>query len=174
MSNVTQLLLTGVFAAISAAAIAAWVSRAIKISEFRQAWINDLRKDIADYIGAAERWFRKYEELNTQAASVRADREQRELFPIANEARVILWRIKLRFNPRADNPSKIQDDAFLQILDDLLNPGKLDQQQLHSSWDRLSVQSVEQAREILKTEWEVTKLLSPQRFWAYVLKRKLR
>jgi len=94
------------FAAVSAAAIAAWVSRAIKISEFRQAWINDLRKDIADYIGAAERWFRKYDELNTLTAPERADREQRELFPIANEARVILWRIKLRFNPRVDNPPR--------------------------------------------------------------------
>jgi hypothetical protein len=174
MTTFIQLLLTGAFAAVSAAAIAAWVSRAIKISEFRQAWINDLRKDIADYIGAAERWFRKYDELNTLTAPERADREQRELFPIANEARVILWRIKLRFNPRVDNPSKVQDEAFLQNLDDLLNPGKLDQQQLHSSWDRFSVQAVEQARKILKTEWEVTKLLPPQRFWAYVLKRKLR
>jgi len=77
MTTFIQLLLTGAFAAVSAAAIAAWVSRAIKISEFRQAWINDLRKDIADYIGAAERWFRKYDELNTLTAPERADREQR-------------------------------------------------------------------------------------------------
>lgn len=133
------------------------MSRVIKISEFRQAWIIDLRRDISDYIGAAQRWFRKYDELNDPdlGSSERGRREGAELFPIANEALVILRRIKLRLNPRA-NRDKAEDDAFLRSLDDLLNPGKLDEQHLEPSWHKLADQTVGQAREILKREWEMT------------------
>lgn len=159
MTTIVQLLLTGVVAAVLAAAISAIVSWRIKISEFRQAWINDLRKDTTDYIGAAERWFRKYDELNDPDVdnATKVVHDQEELFPIANETRVILRRIRLRLNPRADNPDKTKDDAFLKSLDDLLNPGKLDPRQLDSSWDGLAAHAVEQGREILKREWEVTK-----------------
>lgn len=78
---------------------AAWVSHSAKISEFRQAWINALRQDISDYVGAAEKWHRKWEEINSLTTD-KESHERDELFPIANEARVILWRIRLRFNPR--------------------------------------------------------------------------
>lgn len=169
MPDIPQLLWTtalwGVVAAVAAAAIGGWLTRTVKISEFRQAWINDLRKDIADYVGAAQRWFRKYEELNDldPTTSGKADRERKELFPITNKSRVMLWRIKLRFNPH-DNRYKTQDDTFLQSLDDLLNPGKLVPPQLEASWSKLADQAVEQGRVILKREWEVTKKFRPSWF----------
>jgi hypothetical protein len=148
------------FTAIIAATIAPWISHSIKISEFRQAWINDLRRDIADYLGVSERWFRKYEEINHMAAGdpLKGDRERTELFPIANEAKVILRRIRLRFNP-TDNRHKAEDDAFLKSLDDMLNPGKCAPPQPDVSWQKLADDSVQQARRILKREWEVTKKL---------------
>jgi hypothetical protein len=46
-----------------AAITAAWISRSIKIAEFRQAWINALRADIATYVGIAEKRFRKWQEI---------------------------------------------------------------------------------------------------------------
>lgn len=142
-----------------AAISSAHISRQIKISEFRQAWINDLRKDIADYTGIAYKWFHKYYELELEHLDPDdlVSRQRAELMPIVNEANVILRRIKLRFNPRDGNPDKAQDDAFLQTLSDIVNSSKLDPNHLAPSWDRLADQAVEQAREILKREWETTK-----------------
>lgn len=158
-----QIVLGGVVAAVIAAIITGRISRSIKISEFRQAWINDLRRDIADYVGAAHKWVRKYDQLNAlvepdkQEEKKRMERE--ELLPIHNEALVILSRIKLRFNPRK-NPYKKDDDKFLVALDDLLNPGKLapsDLSPLDTSWFKLANEATENARMILKREWEITK-----------------
>jgi hypothetical protein len=157
-----QIVLGGVVAAILAAIITGRLSRSIKISEFRQEWINDLRKDIADYVGAAYKWVRKYEQLNDLEPE-RQDEKQRlereELLPIHNEALVILSRIKLRFNPRK-NRYKKEDDLFLVALDDLLNPGKItpsDVSPLETGWLKLANEAVETARAILKREWEITK-----------------
>lgn len=135
---------------------AAWISHSLKISEFRQAWINDLRQDAAKFVGAAEKWFRKWDELNGSDPNAKEARERAELFPVANEARAILWRIRLRFNPRP-NRYKPEDDAFLQSLDDLLNPGKVAPLNLEASWLRLADDAVERGRRILKREWEVAK-----------------
>jgi len=142
--------------AASAILLAAWVSHSAKISEFRQNWINDLRRDIADYVGAAEMWFRKWDEINPLLTEDKEARERNELFPLANAARVILWRIRLRLNPR-QNQYKAEDDALLQSLLDLLDPSKVDPKNQEAAWLRLADRTVEQAREILKREWQVTK-----------------
>jgi len=145
--------------AAGAALTAAWISRSIKISEFRQKWIDDLRNDISAYVGAAEKWFRKWEEINTLHSEEKERLYRIELFPISNKARVILHRIKLRFNPGVDpedNHDKIQDDDFLKSLDDLINPN-VDPRNTWSDWDKLANDAVEKARKILKREWEVTK-----------------
>ena len=155
-----QIVLGGVVAAVIAAIITGRISRSIKISEFRQAWINDLRKDIADYIGAAHKWVRKYEQINDikdHDEKMRMERD--ELSPIHNDALVLLSRIRLRFNPR-NNPYKRDDDRFLDALDDLLNPGKLTPPKvspLETSWLKLANEAVAAARTILKREWEITK-----------------
>lgn len=144
--------------AIAAGAIiVGWLSRRTKISEFRQAWINELRQDIAAYIGVSERWIRKWDELNClDSIDERGKRVVAESFPIANEARVIFYRIQLRFNPRK-NKYKADDDAFLNSLEDLLNPSKLLPDQPETSWHILAKKSVNMGRELLKREWEVTK-----------------
>ncbi len=166
-----SIVLGGVGAAVITAAASftsAYISHEIKISEFRQAWINDLRKDIADYTGAAEKWFQKYNEINPHKTEhdiwVRRIRE--ELIPIANEANVLLRRIRLRINPR-DNSNKVADDEFLQSLANLIDPQKLDHRHLVSSWEKLTGDAVERGREILKREWEVTKRGWISRLWAH-------
>jgi hypothetical protein len=110
------------------------ISRQIKISEFRQAWINDLRKDIADYTGVAHKWFHKFHELSDINPDDKEARMRAELVPIVSEATVIFRRIKLRFNSR-DNPDKVQDDAFLQSLKNLLDISQLHPIQLAHGTD---------------------------------------
>lgn len=157
MVIVFKLLLGGVVAAVVAAIIAGRISHRTKVSEFRQAWIDGLRNDIADYIGAAEQWFQKYSELNDiPDMHEKSSRVVSELYPIGNTALVILYRIKLRINPR-NNLYKKDDDLFLSRLSDLQDPGKLDPNQLDYSWRCLADAAVEQGREILKREWQVTK-----------------
>lgn len=145
--------------AVVGALIAGWLSRRIKIAEFRQAWINDLRKDISDYIGASERWIYKWDELNNlESMDERGKRVNSEAFPIANEARTILYRIQLRFNPRENkNKNIVADNAFLSSLEDLLAPNKLVPDLASQSWHVLADKSVSLGRELLKREWEVTK-----------------
>lgn len=141
---------SGVAIAVGAI-VAAWLTRRTKISEFRQAWINDLRNDIADYIGASDRWMNARNELNTTTQEKR-----QELAPgaerLSNEARVILHRIELRFNPR-ENKYKQADEIFLDSLKALLDP----QAALAKPWRELADDAVFLGRELLKREWEVTK-----------------
>jgi cell division protein FtsL len=136
-----------IVALVAAAAViaAAWISHAAKIYEFRQAWIDNLRKDISDYVGVAEKWFRKWDESNLLESSHKELSEREKIFPIANEARVILRRIRLRFNPR-ENRYKAQDDRFLESLHNLLNPGKVPPPGSGSAWHKLADDAVEQAR----------------------------
>lgn len=145
-------------AAIIAAVVSGILLRALKISEFRQAWINDLRKDIADYLGAANLWLEKYIEINDldPEGTEKLKRAREELFPIAKDARVILYRIKLRFSPK-ENRFKDEDDDFLKALDDALNPGLLDPDNIDVSWQKRAEDVTLKARHILKREWEVTK-----------------
>ena len=150
-----QAVLVAIFGLIAAFA-AAWISHSAKISEFRQAWIDGLRKDIAAYVGLAERWFRKWDEINLFPSEEKGRREREELFPIANEARVVLGRIRMRINPEP-NPNSQQDAELLQSLDDLLNPGQVDPSSPLSSWQRLADIALNNARRTLKREWEVAK-----------------
>jgi len=139
--------LLGVLAAFTAA----WISRSVKISEFRQKWIDELRSDIATYLGLAEKWHRKWDEINLLPSEETEKREREEAFPIANDAMVVLWRIKLRINPEKNDFQK-QDEEFIQSLVDMLNPG-----QAFPSWRALADVAVEKSRKLMKREWEVTK-----------------
>ncbi|MBB3122477.1 hypothetical protein [Pseudoduganella violacea] len=133
------------------AIVAAWLTRRTKISEFRQEWINELRADIAAYIGAADRWMTARNELNEAPHT-----ERQQMAPnaekLSNEARVILHRIELRINPRK-NKFEDADKEFLSSLWKLLDPSALP----GTSWRALADNSVRLGRELLKREWEVAK-----------------
>ena len=154
------------FIAAGAILYAAWIAgrltHHVKVSEFRQAWINDLRKDIADYIGASWRWYWKYQELNELTpSSEKGSQEMQKMFSIRNEAFVILCRIKLRLNPNP-NINKEKDDRFYQSLENLIDSGKLFPRNQSTDWQRLVDIALGEAQQILKREWEVTKALRPR------------
>jgi hypothetical protein len=143
--------------AVIVALLAPLISYYSKISEFRQAWINELRADIANYIAAARKCARASFKVNELAADHPDQAKRRaEAQSYVEDAYVYLWRIKMRINPR-NNPVKAQDDAVLQSLDDLLDPFKYQSQDPLKTWHEMAEGCVAAAREILKREWQVTK-----------------
>jgi hypothetical protein len=151
--------------ALAVALVAPMVAHSIKLADFRQTWINELRRDVADYIGLCRKWIRAYDAYDSLDVSEQAQRGQKadQITSIANDALVVLWRIKMRINPR-DNRYKEADDMFLEALDSLLDPGKIGSGtgDLESRWRSSAETAVNQARELLKREWEVTKQLWPR------------
>jgi hypothetical protein len=141
--------LTSIMAAIIAlfaAVIVALLARSLKISEFRQAWINDQRKDVADYLGVTQRWFKAWS----------SGEEEWKLFSMGNEASVIFYRIKMRINPN-ENKYKVEDESFLEALAKLRMPYTLSKQDAESYWSKAAEEIVEQSRLLFKREWEATK-----------------
>jgi hypothetical protein len=132
--------------ALCAAILVAWLGRRLKISEFRQAWINDLRKGVADYLGVTQRWFKGHKEKQ----------DEWKLFSMGNEASVILYRIKMRINP-LENVNKKSDDEFLAALEKLRNPKLAPEHAIEAYWGSAAEDAVEKARLLFKREWEITK-----------------
>ena len=134
-------------AATGAALLTAWSTRKGRISEFRQVWINELRSDIAQFLGAT----RQYRD-----APPGERREQ-----LRYKADVIYNRIELRINPR-QNRNKEQDDKFLAALKLLFKKppdGSSDETKgkADKKWHSRFNCAMSRARELLKREWQVTK-----------------
>jgi uncharacterized membrane-anchored protein YhcB (DUF1043 family) len=133
-------------AGVTVSIVAGRLSRRLKVSEFRQAWINSLREDIANYLGVTQRWF--------HAAKMKE--EQGKLFAIGNEASVILYRIKMRINPN-ENRHKTEDDEFIAALEKIQNTGSIPDTQLEEHWATAAAEITLLARKLLKREWDITK-----------------
>ena len=103
-----DVLVTGgavIAAATGSAWLTAWATRKGRISEFRQKWINELRADVAAFLGAVRRYRDARGSEPGEAARYEADQ--------------IYNRIELRINPR-QNSNKEEDDKFLKVLEALL------------------------------------------------------
>src|ERR1700722_7338246 len=111
--------------ALILALLAPAVAYRLKIAEFRQAWINELRKDIADYVGVCRKWVGAYDRYSQLEPSdeTRPDIFKNELFPIATDAFVLFFRIKMRINP-LESETKKDDDELLAALASLTDPGQ--------------------------------------------------
>jgi hypothetical protein len=150
---------------VAVAFVAPLFSHGVKLAEFRQAWINEQRKDVAEYLGLAREWIEVWDLQNGSDARTVEDHEnlqkQRdELFRIANRALVILWRIKLRVNPLPGNPKAARDEKFIARLQVLLSPPPPDPNGVspaEAMWRKLAEEAVAQSQIVFKEEWEVTK-----------------
>jgi len=163
--------------ALAVALIAPMIAHAIKLSEFRQAWINDLRKDIAEYVGLSRRWARNYETYfdltrNNTSEEILREKEE-EVTSLINEARVIEWRIQMRINP-LESATKQQDDLFLEAIANLTTREKIlpEQSGAVDRWNDLADVAISRSRELLKREWEVTKQFLPR--WLQLLRKRLK
>lgn len=123
------------------------------IAEFRQGWINDFRSDIADYLGAV-RHHQEIYDRGTACDEKTNDARQQELSRIRAKAEPAYYRIRLRLNPRADNPDREKDQAFVDAIDGVHSsalPGR------DQNWQQRIDVALAQGQELLKREWEVTK-----------------
>jgi len=134
------------------AVVAALITREVKISEFRQAWINGLRDDLSEYIKEAHKWIELYLTCNDEQDQKTKSRTTRSLEKVKYDALHLLSRISLRFKPNDEAANKLLDS-----LGDLLDPAKLHPDNKYSSWRSLSEAVIFQTRILLKEEWETTK-----------------
>lgn len=142
----------GALAVIVAAIIAAIIARELKISEFRQAWINDLREDLSEYLSKAYEWINLYEAQNGMESLKKEDLSL-TLVRVENEAFRLLWRVEMRFKPNDEKATKL-----LNKLRELLSPINCDvQMNGESKWREIVSETVMQSRDLLKEEWEMTK-----------------
>ncbi|WP_022943870.1 hypothetical protein [Pseudoalteromonas ruthenica] len=131
---------------------AALITRGIKISEFRQSWIDGLRSDISEYLSKAHQWFDLYLIFNNETEQKKAELSEK-LDVLKYEALHLHNRICLRF--KADDQSA---NTLLKNLLGLLDPGEVGiGNDANSKWRDLSDKVVSEARELLKAEWEATK-----------------
>ncbi|MGF1845342.1 hypothetical protein L4C39_19550 [Vibrio clamense] len=133
---------------------AAFIARGVKISEFRQAWIDGLRTDISEYTSKAHEWIDLYLESNDCVDQEEKRKTAPKLDRLKYDALHIHSRISLRFKPQDDKANKL-----LSHLLDLLDPSKfgVDRNSSYAKWRQLSDGVVSEARELLKEEWEHTK-----------------
>jgi hypothetical protein len=132
---------------------AALIAREVKISEFRQVWINELRTDIATYISKAENWIDAYISFNAEENQEKKQSMAKALDKIKYSCLQVLRRIEMRFKPDDKN-----GNALIEILRDLLDPSKTSITAAYKyNWMSLANSATAQARALLKEEWEVTK-----------------
>lgn len=133
--------------------VAALIAREVKISEFRQAWIDELRSDIANFISKADKWIDSYVSFNSELDQQNKNEMVEKLDKTKYGCFQILRRIEMRFKPGDE-----KGDALIANLRALLDPSK--NQTLGGSkaeWTRAADSAVSHARHLLKEEWEVTK-----------------
>jgi hypothetical protein len=151
----------GSVAAAAVTAIAAvgsaFISRSIKISEFRQGWIDALRDDIAEYISKADEWMDIYVDLNSTDNQNYKREKKPSLDNTRYKALALLRRIEMRLNLR-ESPHQ----ALREELATLIDPGRIRPditltEPSRADWDEYARRAVRHAREILKREWDVAK-----------------
>jgi hypothetical protein len=135
---------------------AALIAKEVKISEFRQVWINELRADIAAYMAyicKADKWINSYIAFNTAQDQEKKRVMANGLDKIKYGCFQVLRRIEMRFKPDDE-----RGNALIQNLRDLLDPAKSSVLPASKSkWVDLADSATAQARALLKEEWEVTK-----------------
>lgn len=131
---------------------AALIARGVKISEFRQAWIDGLRSDLTEYVTKAHEWVELYLEFNAEEDQAKKAAQAPTLHRFKYDALHYLNRIKLRFKPGDEAANRLIDK-----LGELLDPAKLVPMNQSSSWRELADRVVSDARALLKEEWEATK-----------------
>ena len=158
------------FAVLLAALVAGWIAYRVKIAEFRQRWINELRSDIADLLGNSLRYHRTRDRLYSNKASTSYEASVNQETPAEpdEEADQTLRKLEekmdpihnrneLRINPR-ENAHMHQDCAFLTALKNLHKSPPLEPD---PDWPAKLEMAMDEARELLKREWETTKSLLP-------------
>lgn len=155
-------------AALITGVLATLMTRNLKLAEFRQDWINDMRAEIADYFVASDLYFAACLTLRSggadPAAPATLDEAKMAVTAAKAKADAYFYRINLRINP-TDNENSVDDSAFLESL--ALLTANMDAQLSVSEKQRTRYldEAMCQSRMLLKREWEVVKGMRPIRSW---------
>jgi hypothetical protein len=141
-----------VLIAAAVAILVAFMTRALKISEFRQAWINGLRDEISEYTSKADEWIEMYIDFNSEPDQEVKAEVHPKLNSVKYDAFRMLRKIEMRFKPE-----DLKANVLLSSLHNLLDPAKLSGSSRYSSWRTQADEAILQARYLLKEEWEATK-----------------
>ena len=147
----TQLTATTIWIAFGVIT-AAFIARGVKISEFRQAWIDGLRSDISEYISKSHEWIDLYIIINSEQDQKKKIKLKQKLDRLKYDSIHIHSRISLRFKPNDNNANTLLNKLLF-----LLDPSKLSSIDQYASWRNLCDDVVLDARVLLKEEWEATK-----------------
>lgn len=150
-------MVTALFAGFVAIFVAL-MARALKVSEFRQAWINGLRDEISEFTAKAHEWMQLYLDTNGDPSQ----EHKAEMYPKLNALKYESYRayrkIQMRFQPNDEAANRL-----LESLQDLLDPGKVamahqgSEAGRYGTWRDMADAAILQARHLLKEEWETTK-----------------
>lgn len=132
--------------------VAALVAREVKISEFRQAWIDGLRADISEYITKSHEWIEYYQKFNQENNQAKKNAMLPQIEQLSYASLHVLRRIELRFKP----DDKVAN-TLIEKLKDLLDPSKIPPPNSQKRWSELADKAVTDAKTLLKEEWEITK-----------------
>lgn len=140
------------------------LSKEQKVSEFRQAWIDALRGELAAFFSAARAISRAIESRNRHGNEVKDDPAK---FPFTSEkigelrhtAAESLYRIELRLNPDEAAHKRLLDLLWIAVEEQnsVIKSQSTECEEVIRSIDRAS----EFARPVLKSEWVRVKLGEP-------------
>ena len=166
MSSPAPDLILAPIATVVAALIAALISfvnltlgKEQKTSEFRQAWIDGLRIDLATYLSSARALCRTMQEArspNTNDSDIQDFKfEKAKVSEIRIDAASALYRIKLRLNKKEAEHIELNRliEAAVSIQNDINIKKGNDYDSALAAIERVS----DHSQEILKTEWERVK-----------------
>lgn len=155
-------------AALISGLAATLMNRNLKLAEFRQAWINDLRAEIADYFVASDEYYAACLVYRSAGAAPAApgtlDEAQLAVAAAKAKADAYFYRINLRINPTHNDNSE-DDASFLACLAVLTVNMETQLSVSEKQRARHLDDAMRESRMLLKREWEVVKGMRPMRSW---------
>lgn len=131
------------------------ITKEQKISEFRQAWIESLRNDIAELMSAINHFELAYIIYKKKNAGRLANDFIDENVEITNKIQLLIHRINLRLNPK-DCEGLIEELTKLSNI--LTSPSEMIKEQV---LENATKNFTEKAHQIIKNEWEKVKKGEP-------------
>ncbi|MCT7541246.1 hypothetical protein [Aliarcobacter cryaerophilus] len=131
------------------------ITKEQKISEFRQAWIESLRNDIAELMSAINHFELAYLTHKKQNQGKWSPNFIGEYVEITNKIQLLIHRINLRLNPK-DCEDLIEELTKLSNI--LTSPSEMIEEQV---LENATKNFTEKAHQIIKNEWEKVKKGEP-------------
>lgn len=130
------------------------LSKEQKVSEFRQAWIDSLRADVASWCAGARAFVRSVQEHQASAEITRFSITDQQISDIRYKAGITRYGIRLRLNRNESEQWRLAEliDEAIKVQNDFLQ-GKGTAEATLNAIDAIG----DYASTVLKTEWERVK-----------------